>query len=888
MGKNEKPRGASVNRRSFLQASAALAAAAGVAGCSPLSKTGEDAEGQGASPHHITDAELVDNDPGTWIQAACWTNCGGSCCNKALVKDGVIVRQKTDDTVEDTWEKPQQRGCVRGRSMRRYLYGTERLKYPMKRKSWSPDNPNGQLRGKDEWERISWDEAYKYVADQINKVLDEVGPSGIYCTGYIAYGAMNAWKVILNATGTMPTTAWDTGSAGTYNMNTPALGLPEFDMGPFMLSVLSSNDRFDNLNADTIILQGCNPAWASAGNRMMNLLEPMKKGIEFIYVGPSYNITASTLGARWIPVRPGTDIPFMLAAAYVMITEDDPDTNPLIDWDFLEKYTVGFTMDTLPDYATPKECFMDYVLGKYDGEPKTPEWASVICGAPVEDIQYYARSLTKQKNVMLLHSYAPARCMGAEDFPQLFLTLGCMGGHIGKKGNATGAVYHAHAGDAGPKVTNMNLNAAGFGQVGDYFNGEIMNVTQVYDAILNGKYYYVGNPTPTNDWREPEEREIDIRMLWCEGHTGLQTIIGAKKGIEAYRALDFVLTQEFVMNTDARYSDIVLPVSTPWERWNPGFGGPKQTAFIPQKVIEPVHDSKSDAEICRGIMNAMGVDPSETFPETPEEISWLGALMLMETKLPDGTTKPLVSIPQEVMDEYQMPVPPVEGVISWDDAINVGVYHADASDENYHYIAYEDFIKDPEANPLPSQSGKFEIACQWKADYLNNMPFNTGQVFKPYATYTSKGYAWEATSDDYPYVMYQPHYLRRSHTEFDAVGQLREAFTNPVFLNASDAKAKGIKDGDVVRVWTEFGDCIRHATVLESVMPGAVGLPHGAWVEFDEELDLEKAGADNFLCGEITSASAVSGYNSYPVNFEKYDGDLEADCEWPSRGVDLD
>ena len=116
---------------------------------------------------------------GEWVPAACWHNCGGRCVNKVLVRDGVVVRQKTDDSVEDSVDNPQQRGCVRGRSQRMQVFGPDRIKYPMKRKGWSPDNPNGQLRGKDEWERISWDEALSYVADELRKAYDSYGPRSV-------------------------------------------------------------------------------------------------------------------------------------------------------------------------------------------------------------------------------------------------------------------------------------------------------------------------------------------------------------------------------------------------------------------------------------------------------------------------------------------------------------------------------------------------------------------------------------------------------------------------------------------------------------------------------------------------------------------------------------
>ena len=46
-----------------------------------------------------------------------------------------MVRQKTDDSHADSFDCPQQRGCLRGRSLRQQVYNADRIKYPMKRKS---------------------------------------------------------------------------------------------------------------------------------------------------------------------------------------------------------------------------------------------------------------------------------------------------------------------------------------------------------------------------------------------------------------------------------------------------------------------------------------------------------------------------------------------------------------------------------------------------------------------------------------------------------------------------------------------------------------------------------------------------------------------------------
>lgn len=93
--------------------------------------------------------------------------------------------------------------------------------------------------------------------------------------------------------------------------------------------------------------------------------------MKFICVDPFYTPTARALTDDYIPIRPGTDSAMLLGMAYVLISQDDPSTNPLIDWDFLERCTIGFDADHMPEGADPKDNYKDYVLGTYDGVPKT-------------------------------------------------------------------------------------------------------------------------------------------------------------------------------------------------------------------------------------------------------------------------------------------------------------------------------------------------------------------------------------------------------------------------------------------------------------------------------------------------------------------------------------
>ena len=77
---------------------------------------------------------------------------------------------------------------------------------------------------------------------------------------------------------------------------------------------------------------------------------------------------------------------------------------------------------------------------------------------------------------------------------------------------------------------------------------------------------------------------------------------------------------------------------------------------------------------------------------------------------------------------------PQEGKVSLADFMERGSYQVERSEGDEHsFIAYADFVADPVANPLPSNSGKFEIYCQWKKDTLDSLGFSDN--FKPYPSY---------------------------------------------------------------------------------------------------------------------------------------------------------
>ncbi|MEC4271810.1 molybdopterin-dependent oxidoreductase [Adlercreutzia sp. R25] len=890
----------SLSRRAFVGAAAA-ATAIMAAGCAPESKLA--GTGDTEPRNYQVDAEFDENQPGEWKPVPCWLLCGGRCQLKAYVVDGVVTRVKTDDNREDTLEEFQNRACPRGRSQRKHVFAADRIKYPMKRKSWNPGGTevNGELRGVDEWERISWDEALDITASEMKRIYDAYGPEACFYSG-ISFCLFP--QKVLPLMGGYSNFAGCT-SYGHWMLCSGDLGISTEAGEP---GVMGANDRLDMLKAETIVLHGLNPAWSSGGSPAFHFWRAKEAGAEFIFIGPEYNVSASMLDARWIPCRPNTDVAFLLAVAYEMLRLDK-EKGDIVDWDFIDRCTVGFDKDRLPADARSEENIYDYLMGNIDGVAKTPEWASAICGTPVEDITWYAEKIGKNHAVTTLYAWATGRNTAGESMPQAALTVGCLGGHFGKPGHATNPTEIYYAGNEGNKLVSAGamrdvaVSEAVAGNPAENGSTVAIPLASLWKDINKGSYTDIGNcdwvNCTTAGMKEPEEKPVNIKMIMSQCSQFLTTMVDVNEGIKAFRSAEFVLSMSQHFTTSSQYADIVLPSTTPWE--GPGYDqsflqltynfANRETMYFASWAVAPLFEARSDRDICHDLLDRLGFNGDDVFPYSEEQREFdriNGATFIDE----DGvTSRPLVTITQEKLDELGLDGTVQEGVIDYDELVKRGLYHVPRSEgDNRGYIAYADFVADPEANPRPfSTSGKFELYCQTKADGYNRMGIYKEEI-KPYACYrVGEGCYQDSFTDfeggvkgEFPLQLYTPHYLRRAHAGFDSVGWLRQAFENPVYMNPLDAADRGVSDGDWVLVRSKAGGVLRQVSTMETLMPGVVGIPHGSWQEMDPETGYSKSGCENVLCPTSYESGLMNGYNSTLVEIERYeDQDLLADKDRP-------
>ena len=906
----------SLRRRDFLKVCSAAAAATAVAGAAgakayaaPASSTGHDTV--------ASDTAIIE-ERGEWLPIHCCSNCNSMCLNMGYVVDGTIIRQKTDDAHEDSMTHPQQRSCLRGHSWRQMVYNTDRIKYPMKRKNWQPGGVDfhGELRGKDEWERISWDEALDLVASELSRIYEAYGPRSVI---------NNAWNwdsgtLILKAMGGCITNS-ETESFDTYPMVPNHIGMFSWGDHP---DIMMANDRHDLENADYIVFYSCNPCWAQTGGapHFYNLAQ--EKGVEFVYVGPSRNVTAATYNARWVPVRVGTDTAFLLAVMHEMVRLDNEKGN-IIDWDFMNERTVGFDMEHMPEDAKLEECMLGYLMGEYDGIEKTPEWASEMCGTPVEDITWFAELCGKQNNVMILHNYAASRTAGAENLPQALMTVGALGGHMGKPGNACACTYTWDAGDAGYRLIVTD---------GDYL--DLNNSTpnpldpnasiegqQWWHALKEGKYlsttegyYSANNSTP--EFHKAREMTVNPKFMFAHQSNFMQSRPNLSEAIEVMRSTECNVSLEIRYSLTAQFADIILPVSTHCEgnddpdwgelNWPSVFGdgnGQKQRKDVilaHYPLVKPLWETRDDKHIFRDICERLGLDPDELYPVDNRQQFFNYFLGFKYLDKDMVNWKPVITWTEADQEKYGVDNPVQQGEIAFDDFIHQGSWTVERDyDDPRNYIGYRDDMLGYDENaksivtqtawPRPSNSGKLEIYSQRKADAINIIGI-ADEPIKPYPNYFDPtiGYKdtfsdWEnKIKGDYPLQAYTPHYMRRAHSNFDNATWNSEAFLNPVFMNASDAAERGIQAGDTVLCYNQFGRMLRKAQPLQSIMPGCVAIPHGVRSVLDESGDviIDRGGSEQILNGPISSNyyHHSNTYNSILLEIEKYDGEpLIDDCE---------
>jgi anaerobic dimethyl sulfoxide reductase subunit A len=466
-------------------------------------------------------------------------------------------------------------------------------------------------------------------------------------------------------------------------------------------------------------------------------------------------------------------------------------TEGLHDQAFLDRHVLGFDEAHLPPDAPAGASYRSYLLGLSDGVRKTPEWAAAITGVPAETIRRLAVEYATTKPAALHCGYAPGRTAHGEQFHRAAYALAAMTGNVGIAGGNSG-VSNGATGRGGIKSLPVGANPA----------GARVATPLLADLLERGRVG--GYPA-------------DIKLIYSAAGDLFNQLPNVAKTVAAASRVEFMVVHDHFITPTARYADIVLPATTFWERndvHTPWAGAGHYVIFMRQ-AIAPVDECRNDFDICAELARRLGIDD---YADKTEE-QWLRELT------------------RDTIDDF-------------DTFRERGLARLPAPDDA---VAFATEIRDPEAHPFTTPSGKIEIysmAIAAKPD-----PYGLGPIAPIPTWFPDRG------ADRYPLRLVTPKSRARTHSIHDNQPILMRADRDDVWIHPADAAARGIADGQRVRVFNERGATVTSARVTDRIAPGVVGIKEGVWFALDER-GADTRGCSNMLTADRASPAAAATFNT--------------------------
>ena len=707
--------------------------------------------------------------------------------------------------------------------------GPTRIDAPMIRKSWLENGPgsHNELRGSDQFVEVSWEKAEKLVADELNRVKNTYGNASIFggSYGWASAGrfhhAQSQLHRFLNCIGGY------TSSKFTYSFAAAEAMVPHI-LGSYRayLDTCTSWDLIKK-NTELFICFGGIPikngqiSQGGTGQHYQkeNILDAARSGIEFINISPLKSDLIDGAKGEWIKARPNTDTALMLGLAYTLHTEG------LSDKKFLEKYTEGF------------EKFLPYLLGTDDGIVKNAEWAAEICNIPSSKIKELARKISS-KRTMISVSWSLTRQDHGEQPFWMAIMLASMVGQIGLPGGGFGFGYSATNYIGGQFTV---LPGAAFPQTKNEIDNFIP-VARISDLLLH--------PGERFDFDGQSYEYPNTKIVYWAGGNPFHHHQDINRLIKAWEKPDTIISNEWCWNTLAKRSDIVLPCTTPLERYDIMMTPRDPYVVSMSKLVEPYGKAKNDFEIFAGIAKKMGVE--EKFTEGRNQEEWQKWIYKETSERAAAANIKIPSYEKFREDKWFK-----------------------ISDPSEPTLMLKDFRENPIKNALTTPSGKIEIFSKTVAEFgYDDCPGHPVWI-EPCEWLGKKNKKFNIHL-----ISNQP--KNKLHSQMDH-GNYSKSFKindrEPVDINPIDAEDRGLKNGDIVKLFNDRGACLAGIKIEEKVMQGVAQISTGAW--YDPKNPLEygsicKHGNPNILTRDKGTSKLGQGpiAHSCLIEMEKYNEKL--------------
>ncbi len=730
-----------------------------------------------------------------------------------------------------------------------------RVKYPMVRKGFleNPSKPTGQ-RGDDEFVRVSWGEVYKLIHEQHMRIRKENGAGSIFAGsyGWRSSGVLHKAQTLLQRY--MSLSGGYSGHLGDYSTGASQVIMPHV-MGSIEVYEQQTTYPVILESSDVVVMWGINPmntlkiAWSSTDESGIEFFKKLKNsGKAIIAIDPMRSETIEFFGeqVQWIAPHPGTDVAMMLGIAHALVKKGQHDKA------FLDKYTTGY------------DKFEAYLLGKSDGVEKTPEWAEKICGVAAKQLDILSDIFSKNRT-MLMGGWGMQRQQYGEQKHWMMVTLASMLGQIGLPGGGFGLSYHYSNGgnptrDGGvlPAISSSIGGASSAGN--DWAVSGAVNafpLARIVEALENpgSKYQHNGQ----------ELTFPEIKMIWWAGGANFTHHQDTNRLIKAWQKPELIVISEPYWTAAAKHADIVLPITTSFERNDMTMTGDYSNQhLVPMKqVVEPQFESRSDFDVFADMSELIKAGGHDVYTEGKSEMDWLQGFYTTAKK---GAQKARVRMPR------------FGAFWSNNELIEMKV-----NKKNNKFIRHAAFREDPIMNPLGTPSGKIEIFSQTIEKY--------GYKDCPAHPTWLPPTEWVGSAKKGEFQLMTSHAAHRLHSQLN-YAKLREQYAiadrEPITINTKDAAIYGIKAGDLVRAYNDRGQVLVGALLTDGIKQGSVCIHEGAWPDLDKATGICKNGGPNVLTLDIPTSQLSNGCaaNSALVKIEKYTGPaLELTAFDPPKGA---
>ena len=448
-------------------------------------------------------------------------------------------------SVKGNPDHPMTRGglCVKLKNYEERHYHPDRLLYPHKRVG---------KKGKNEFERISWEEALKTITDKWKQIINDYGPQAIIPYSYLGnqglvhglnggdsfFNKMGATVCERTFCGEGSCTAW-------LSTIGPTAGL----------------DPESYIHSKYIVIWACNSVSTNLHHWAI-VKDAKKKGAKVVVIDSYKSRTAKE--ADWhICPKPGTDGALAVSILNYIIT------NNLVDHDYVSNYTNGF--DELKNHVQGKDS----------------SWASEITGIPVDQIEKLANEISTQQPVGIRIGVALERHNGGGQTIRAVTCIPALTGawkHVGGGITQFPVWEHPYKFDV---ICRPDWIPKGT---------RVVNALQIGRALLG----------------ESIDKNIPIKSMMCWNANPVTQAPETEKIIKGLQRDDlFLVSAEHFISDTASYADILLPASMGAEHKDMILSWGHLYLTYNEKCVEPPGEAIPNYEIFRRLAKLMGYEDKQ-------------------------------------------------------------------------------------------------------------------------------------------------------------------------------------------------------------------------------------------------------------------------------------